>query len=420
MKCVVRIVLGAMYGVLFTAQVSSAQDSFGRDSSMATSPKAIVCSRSVDPKIRELHVTADLWKYFDKDCKNKPDVAAYAKWALAKNPNAPYFANDDARRRAANLPPLETVINLPGTSTTGAAKASGAWTSYFVLRDSFQDVSAFSDPNDASKASGASFGWTRDAVALNSSWSAKGVAAYPIVWHNPDPPPIPGSWIEPYLTAFALSPSVNFQRVTDSNRKLASNNVDVLTYSGTGEFAFANIFDQTTLHFFRTRTAAVGTFEGDTHSWSETLEYQPITGDPYSPLPYIGSPNQLGPLPARWQLDVIGRFQYLERTSTTKDPLFGRQDHLSRAGAVLNLSIFPFKGPESPVPKWLQRINLTSSYSWMQNITTNQSYALFDASVGFALDDAGNLGVKASYEEGKIEDTGKQVKLSKVTLSAKF
>jgi hypothetical protein len=39
---------------------------------------------------------------------------------------------------------------------------------------------------------------------------------------------------------------------------------------------------------------------------------------------------------------------------------------------------------------------------------------------GGPADDAGNLGVKASYEEGKIEDTGKQVKLSKVTLSAKF
>ena len=367
-------------------------------------PSPAKCDPNTDAKIIERHRNSDLYNFFDKKCNGHPDIAAYNKWLDAK---APLAEHDAERRRATNLPPL----GLPTVATEVPKKS--AWTSFFVLRDSYQDVTIFSQPNDASAASGASFGWSRDAIGSNTSWSAKGIAAYPVVWQNLDPPST-----GPYLAGFSLSPAVNFQRVTDTNPKFASNDVDVLTYSGVAEAALSNIFDTTTLHFFRSRTSASGNFEGDVTSWSETLEYQPITGNPY--LPKLSSPNSLGTLPATWELDAVARYQYLERTGTTLDPLFIRQRAVSRAGGFLTLTIAPLHGPASPVPKALQRLSFTTSYTWTENLVTHQPYPLYDAALGFALDDAGNLGVKLSYESGRIEETAKPVKLTKATLSAKY
>ena len=84
------------------------------------------------------------------------------------------------------------------------------------------------------------------------------------------------------------------------------------------------------------------------------------------------------------------------------------------------LTIAPQQGPDSPISKTLQRLSFTASYSWLKNLATNEEYAHLLAALGFALDDAGNLGIKVSYEQGKIEDTGQNVKLSKVGLTAKF
>ena len=180
------------------------------------------------------------------------------------------------------------------------------------------------------------------------------------------------------------------------------------------------MFDETTTHYFRSRTSAVGTFEGDVHSWAQTFEYQPIT-EPADPrIPSLSAPNGLFGLPATWELDAIGRLQYAERTATTTDPLFGTQNHLTRGGVILALTIAPQQGPDSPISKTLQRLSFTASYSWLKNLATNEEYAHLLAALGFALDDAGNLGIKVSYEQGKIEDTGQNVKLSKVGLTAKF
>jgi hypothetical protein len=373
-------------------------------------PIIAACKPGTSATLIERHKNSDLYKYFDKKCDNHPDLAAYNAWLDAKNPLAEH---DEERRRQAHLPPLE--IKTPATEATKV----GGWKSYFVLRDSFQDISVFGSPKPASSASGATFGWTRDDIGSNTSWSAKGVAAYPVVWQNPVNPE-PRSAFDPYVVGFALSPSINFQRVTDSNPKFAKNNIDILTYGGTGEVAIGHMFDETTTHYFRTRTSAVGTFEGDVHSWSQTLEYQPIT-EPVDPrIPSLGAPNGLFGLPATWQLDAIGRVQYAERTATTTDPLFGTQNRLTRGGLVLALTIAPQQGPDSPVSKTLQRLSFTTSYSWLKNLTTNEEYAHFLAALGFALDEAGNLGIKVSYEQGKIEDTGQNVKLSKVGLTAKF
>jgi hypothetical protein len=393
--------VASCFYIVAPAQTSKAQEQ----------PVPVKCGPNTDAKILERHRNSDLYNFFDKKCNGHPDIVAYNAWLDAKNPLAEH---DAERRKQAKLPPLGL-----NTAATPVPQAT-AWNSYFVLRDSYQDISIFSSPKPASSASGASFGYTRDAIGSNTSWTAKGVAAYPVVWQNLDPPPVPRFLIDPYLAGVALSPSVKFQRVTDTNPKFANNNVDLLTFAGTAEAAFSNIFDTTTLHYFRSRTSAIGTFEGDVHSWSETVEYQPFTG-PVNPLiPKLSSPNNLGTLPATWELDAIFRYQYLARATTTTDPLFGKQDYVSRAGGVLALTIAPYQGPASPVPQLLQRVSFNASYSWTQNLATKQPYPLFNASLGFALDESGNLGIKVSYEDGLIEDTGQKAKLTMVVFAAKY
>src|SRR5262249_15602191 len=79
---------------------------------------------------------------------------------------------------------------LPKDSTIGSltdkngnlCSKNGQWTACFILRDSFQDISVFSAPKDVKSANGATFSWADDAVAANTTWSARGVAAYPISW----------------------------------------------------------------------------------------------------------------------------------------------------------------------------------------------------------------------------------------------
>ena len=133
---------------------------------------------------------------------------------------------------------------LPDTGGAPPPKAGG-WQSYLILRDSFEDVAVFSSPKDVKLASGASLTWSNDRIAANRSWTAKGVAAYPIVWQNPDNP-APRSSFDPYLVGLAFTPTVAINRVTNSNAQLVKNNIDVLTFGGAAEFAVGHMFDETT------------------------------------------------------------------------------------------------------------------------------------------------------------------------------
>ena len=61
-----------------------------------------------------------------------------------------------------------------------------------------------------------------------------------------------------------------------------------------------------------------------------------------------------------------------------------------------------------------------TTYSWLEDPQTHQTFWHWLASLGFALDDNGNVGIKLSYEKGQVEQTGQPVDLTKVGLTAKF
>jgi hypothetical protein len=407
MKCGATLfVVASMYLVLFACDGSSAR--------AEDHPPVIICDFGKKPSRVQYellleHQYSEEYKYFDKNCNGKPDHAAFTAWF---NQRIADQLHDYDRLNQAGVP-----VPLPGDPNPKPKKAPGGWSAYPILRDSFADVAVFSSPKDVKLASGAQLNYSRDNVGENTSWSATGVAAYPIVWQNPVNP-TPRSAFDPYLEGFALTPTVTFNRLTNTNTILAKKNVNILTFGGASEFAFGHMFDETTVHYFRVRSALATDFDSVKKSWSVTGEYQPITN--FSDRMNFGSPNRLGMLPATFQIDPILRIEYSERLQSTTDPLFATHENVLRAGPVLALSIAPFQGDASPVPKVLQRLNYTASYSWLRDLNRDQSYAHFLTALGFALDDSGNVGIKLSFEKGKNEETGKPADVTKVGLTAKY
>ena len=360
----------------------------------------------------QLHQASEQYKFFDTNCDGRiqdSEQVAYEAW-LGEKIRLPMHDYD--RRKQAGV---AVAVHVPAAV---AASAPKAWSTTFLLRDSFEDVSAFSKPKDVKLASGAQLTWSEDGIGDNIVWSAKGVAALPIIWRNYHPPVYRGG-VDPYLVAFSLVPAVNFQRVTNSSAAQKSKDVDALNFTGGVELAVGDLFGPYTTHYFRVRGGDLTKFQGENQYWSVTGEWQPITN--FASTINIGSPNPLGWLPATYQIDTILRTQYLQNEAETISlPLFALKDEISRGGVVLGLSVAPQQGGDSPVPPWLQRLNFTASYSRLWDYNTNLDYEHYTAALGYALNEAGNVGLKLSYEGGEIEDTGQKVELTKVGLTAKY
>jgi hypothetical protein len=87
-----------------------------------------------------------------------------------------------------------------------------------AIGDSFSDLNFLNTANcNGAQAKGAQFSWSRDRVAFNDQWAAKGAVAEELIWINPNPVPD-----GPYLNLWAIAPTVTFQRVTNSNTALAA------------------------------------------------------------------------------------------------------------------------------------------------------------------------------------------------------
>jgi len=395
----------------------------GANAFPTTGLKPVVCKFGKDGKfsnakeftIFKLHSDVEEYKYFDANCDGEIDAKERARKEAYLKQEVRDGAEAEFARYAAN----HVAVPVPSQNGQHPLKVGG-WNSQFILRDSFEDISIFSGPQDYKQASGATFSYARDNQAFNTAWSAKGVVAYPVSWSAP---PIEGRRPElvPYVVGFAVTPSFSFQRVSNSNATIAGrSDVNVLSYGAGGEVAIGNLLDATTTHYFRLRGSAVSNFDSEMRSWNTIAEYQPLTN--WSSIPNLSTPNPLGFLPATYELDLIFRMHYAERTGnvTMKDPLFDEGNSILRAGPVLALSIAALQGDDSPVPGWLQKASFNASYSWLDNIRTDRTYRHFMTSMGYALDDAGHVGIRLSYERGKIEETAQDVEITKVGLTAKY
>ena len=148
-----------------------------------------------------------------------------------------------------------------------ATDNSSGW--HFILRDKFSDISIFSDPSNASDAKGAQLSWTNDAIAQNKSWAATGVTGMAYTWTAPENP------VGAYIAGFAIAPTLLFNRVTNSNAKLASKEVNLLQYALTSELGIGHVLGGT--QYFRLRGGFLSDFDGTAKSWAATAEWQPVS-----------------------------------------------------------------------------------------------------------------------------------------------
>jgi hypothetical protein len=369
------------------------------------------------------HQKSEAFKYFDVNCDGilqKGELNAYLAWANAPDDigKANYEVNERKfgyLKLPAKKPKPIPVIYHSGGLTIGP-----------IVRDSFPDISVFSVDTDvdtgetfigkkASLASGATFSWSRNFVAPNTMFAAKGVAALPVIWQSQIP--IGGGVTFEGIT---LSPTVSFDKLQNSNAKLQTDDKDVLTYGGLAEIALGLPSINLT-NFLRVRASQISSFSGPGKASQVTGEYQPVIYVENTLIPHLGIPKKLPVVPVLYELDAGARYQSVRRLSITDiDPIFARGPLVDRYGGFVALSIQSEQGPEAPVPEILQRILYNVTYVWLHDTRHSTTYPLLTQSLSFALDPDGHLALKLSYERGKVEETAKRDGVVKVGLAAKY
>jgi hypothetical protein len=316
---------------------------------------------------------------------------AYVKGEVSSGRMVPLDKNGE--------PPLPIVASVDPTPDPCAP----GWR--FLLRNSAEDIGAFSCPKDFKSATGAQFGFTSDGIASNQSFTAKGVAALEYVWRNPV------GDAGPYIAGYALSPWVSFNRSTNSLQTLKSKEVNVLSFGGTGEVALAQILGST--HYLRSRTQYNTNFDGIAKSWSTTAEWQPVSNELG-----LSAPRPLGPYLV-WEVDPIVRTIYSSRMNGSLDPIFTTRNEALRIGPVVALTIAPVQN-DAVVSHWMQTASFSASYEYLNDVYSRRNYRLFNTAVNLPLDSEGHLALQVAYQYGNIEETGGKVNLTTVGLSAKW
>ena len=293
-------------------------------------------------------------------------------------------------------PPLPIVVDIeppPNPCPPG-------W--QFFLRNNAEEIRTFNCPKDFKSAAGAQFGYSRDGVTENTSWSAKGVAALAYVWRNPDPGLVAG---------YALAPWIAFNRLTNSSQSLRSKAVDLISYGGTAEVALAEILGGT--QYFRASPQINSDFEGHAKSLSIAGEWQFVSNDYH-----ISVPNPLGPY-LTWEVDPILRTIYSSQRNGSQDPIFSVHSEAFRIGPVLAVTIAPVQN-DFLVPHWLQPTSLNASFEWLTDTYTHRTYRLYNTAFNFPLDPTGHFGLQFNYQYGQLEATGQKVNLVTAGLAAKW
>jgi hypothetical protein len=358
-----------------------------------------------------MHEQFEIYRKADLDCDGHltpKEIAAFEadpKLDLQIQLTQTYVKSETSAGRKVPLdkngePPLPIVAASIEQSPPGCPTG---WN--FLLRSSAEDIGAFSCPKDFKSATGAQFGFTSDGIAGNQSFTAKGVAALAYTWQNPVGEAVP------YVSGYALSPWMSFNRSTNSLQTLKSKQVNVLSFGGTGEVALDQILNSA--HYLRSRTQYNTDFDGIAKSWSTTAEWQPVSNELG-----LSAPRGLGPYLV-WEVDPIVRTIYSSRMNGSLDPIFATRNEALRVGPVIALTIAPVQN-DAVVPHWMQTASFSASYEYLNDIYSHRNYRLFNTALNLPLDSAGHLALQVAYQYGNIEETGGKVNLTTVGLAAKW
>jgi hypothetical protein len=329
---------------------------------------------------------------FVKHYGNLQDLTADPDYAACKRSLLPQRTQATPETRTAAA--LRAMARVPAK---GEAPPASRLTITPLLRQDFSDIWLFASPGPVGQASGATLSYTSDTIAKNDSWALHGMAAL-VFGYAGDYNGVLG---------FNFAPYVTIDRLKNSSPKLVKSDTDTVTLGGSGEIGFDMLGGQ---HYFRGRGAAVMDEIADTTSGSAVLEWFPVYRDLN-----IGSPSAV-PLPwpiiYRFSPELKARYDALPVPgSTTAKAYYWRYG--PQATLVYQLL------PDEPVPEFLRRFTGKTSVSWLQ-ADDGRDYRWLEMSLTYNIDEDGHVGVTGLYKNGKLENTGANVDIYTLGLSAKW
>jgi hypothetical protein len=277
----------------------------------------------------------------------------------------------------------------------------------FLLRQNWKDVgnaAGAACPGPAASAQGAQISFANDLAANNRVAAIHGTAA---VLYNSITGDVPAPM--PYAVSFGAYTTVD--HVTNSAVSQMKSNTNTLAYGGLLNLGYST---STGGHYFMMRAGVVDDFAKDTTAASVVLDWSPVVYPLYIHYPYHFAPLGL-PIITRFDLDLVARFD----SATGKNQILAFNDMRDalRLGPELALTILPDPGYVSGP---LSRLIALLGYDVWYETYSKRQLSWFTSSLTYNLDEAGNFGIQATYNNGRDVNTGKEKKIYTVGLSGKI
>ncbi len=277
----------------------------------------------------------------------------------------------------------------------------------FILRQSWKDLgnaAGAACPDGADKAQGATISFADDLVAKNKIVTINGTAAviYNTITGDVPPP-------TPYAVSLGAYTTVN--DVSNTASSAAKSNVDTLAYGGLINLGYHNFAGAT--NYFMLRAGMTEDHIKNTTAGSVVLDWSPVIG------PYIHVPYHLWsfgiPIITRLDTDLVARYD--SATGAGQLLAFNGKRNSLRLGPELALNVLPDPGRVSGP---ITRLSALFGYDIWYETFTGRRLNWFTSSVNYNIDEAGNFGIKGTYNNGQDELTGKTTSIYTVGLSGKI
>jgi hypothetical protein len=277
----------------------------------------------------------------------------------------------------------------------------------FILRQDWKDLgnaAGAACPDSPDKAQGAQLSFANDLVAKNRIVTINGTAAvlYNSITGDVPPP-------TPYAVSLGGYTTVN--NVSNSATSATKSNVDTLAYGGLLNLGYSN---STGANFFMLRAGITEDYIKNTTAAHTVLDWSPVFYPAYIHYPYHFSSFGI-PIITRFDPDLVARFD----SATGKGQILAfnsRHDSL-RLGPEFALLVLPDPGYVSGP---LSRFSALFGYNIWYETYSGKRLSWFTSSVNYNLDEAGNFGIKGSYNSGQDELTGKTTNIYTIGLSGKI
>jgi hypothetical protein len=275
-----------------------------------------------------------------------------------------------------------------------------------LLRQDWKDIGIMGCPGPATtdKSAGAELSYAQDRVARNGLLTARGTAAvYFSSWV--DTPPVPGA---PYDQAFGAYLTVN--RAINSSAAQSKADSDKLAFGGVVEFGFQTYGGA---NYFRLRGGVVQDRIKDTNSANVTAEFMPVYDDGTI---HLNSPYRPMGAPFYVSLEPVFLVQYAAVTGAGQLLDFNDRSQALRIGPQLTAKFFPLYDATG----LMARLSGAVTYHWAYETYSQRGISWFQSSLTYNVDEAGQIGITASYKKGRDEDTGTRTDIYKIGLTGKI